>query len=199
MSTVTRFCKTRLTASTLCGGGASYHYWHLGLCMMLYQPSRSGRLDGTGESGSVQWDAAFRCRTLLEPAKKDQDPRTRRLVRKKSNFSAKDAEIEIQWHKGVFVRSEEIDAAIPGYEIAARRMKAERVFLSMLDHFNQRNLHVSLSPSSHNYALKKFAADKSHAEGCTKEEFETAMHSLLYDKSMIAVAVGGKSKWLERS
>jgi len=47
-----------------------------GLCLMLYQPSRSGRQDGTGESGSVQWDAAFRASILLEGAKKDEETST---------------------------------------------------------------------------------------------------------------------------
>ena len=31
-----------------------------GYVVMIFQPSRAGRVDGTGESGSVQWDAAFR-------------------------------------------------------------------------------------------------------------------------------------------
>jgi len=167
-----------------------------GLCLMLYQPSRSGRQDGTGESGSVQWDAAFRASILLEGAKKDEDPRCRRLVRKKSNFSAKDVEIEMQWHQGVFVRTEEIAAATPQYEISARRMKAERVFLSMLDLYNKQNINVSSSPSAQNYAPKRFVAHQRQAEGCTKEELTYAMNILLFDKSLIAIEQNGRFKRL---
>lgn len=166
-----------------------------GVVVLIYQPSRAGRVDGTGESGSAQWDAAFRARIYLEPARKDADPDTRRLVRKKSNFSAKDEEIEIRWNQGVFVPASE--AAKPAYEVAAERMKAERVFLQMLDRFNGSGLDVSGSSSARNYAPRKFAEQKDHVEECTQEELEQAMTTLLFAKK-IANATSGRSKRLAR-
>jgi RecA-family ATPase len=169
-----------------------------GLVVLLYQPSRAGRTDGTGESGSAQWDAAFRCRCLLEAAQKDDDPRTRRLIRKKSNFSASDVQIEIRWKEGIFLRAEEEDAKTPSFEVAAKRAKAERVFLSSLDYFTEKNLSASPSPNSINYAPKRFAQDKQRAEGCTKDELEAAMNRLLFDQSKIAIKKASKSRWLEK-
>ena len=163
--------------------------------MLIYQPSRAGRVDGTGEAGSAQWDAAFRARTYLQPDKDERD--VRRLVRKKSNFSAKDEEIKIRWEKGVFVRAD-ANPAKPAYEVMAQRAKAERVFLSQLDQYTSLNWDVSASKNSPNYAPRRFAADADRNDGCTLEEFEKAMTVLMFDKHAIYISNNGRSKRLER-
>jgi RecA-family ATPase len=163
-----------------------------GLCFLLYQPSRAGRVDGTGESGNAQWDAAFRCRTYIDPARKDDDPGIRYLVRKKSNFSAKNEEIKIRWNKGVFIRADAAEAAKPAYEVAAQQMKAERVFLTLLDRFSLANRKVSAKKTASNYAPKEFSARGEQAEGCTVEDLARAMDSLLLDKHSIRIDTTGR-------
>lgn len=164
-----------------------------GYCALLYQPSRAGRVDGTGEAGSSQWDAAFRARGVLLPAEPDDDPATRRLVRKKSNFAAKGTEIEIRWHNGVFVSAEELDAARPAYELAAERSKGERVFLALLRQFTQQQRRVSASPTAGNYAPKEFAKEPG-AEGCKQSAFESAMRTLLAQHVVANEPYGPPSK-----
>jgi RecA-family ATPase len=160
-----------------------------GLCLMLYQPSRSGRQDGTGESGSVQWDAAFRCRMLLNPAGDDDDPNIRHLVRKKSNFSAKNEKIDILWDRGVFIREEEATARQSVYEIAAQINKNRAVFLRLLDKFEQQKRSVSSSPNAANFAPKQFAKERA-AEGCKEPALERVMRELFDENVITNVSYG---------
>jgi RecA-family ATPase len=165
-----------------------------GIVILLYQPSRAGRPasmggDGSGESGSVQWDSAFRCRLLLNPANtfNGEDPAIRHFVRKKSNFSFKDEEIVIRWDQGVFISEEEHAArqpAVPGYEIAARNSQARTAFLACLGKFAKQGRRVSPQPTAGNYAPKIFARLK-EAKGCPDRALETAMNDL-YDDEVIA-------------
>jgi RecA-family ATPase len=164
-----------------------------GLCIMLYQPSRAGRADGSGESGSVQWDAAFRCRLLLNPATEADDPNIRHLVRKKSNFSAKNEEIEILWDKGVFIREEEIAARQPSYEVAAQISQTRTAFVHLLDKFTQQNRPVSSSLNSAHYAPRQFAKEKA-AGGIKEAAFERVMRELFDENVIINVSYGSGSK-----
>src|SRR5262249_1298538 len=159
-----------------------------GIVIMLYQPSRGGRPtsmggDGSGESGSVQWDAAFRCRLVLNPANPDKDePEIRHLVRKKSNFSPKGEEITLRWQRGVFIRDDEWDAARPSGEINLDKHKAQRLFLEFLDLRNNQGRPVSASRNSSEYAVKaamKHWAGTDEGKGVKFAELEYAMEALL--------------------
>lgn len=162
-----------------------------GLCMLLYQPSRAGRNDG--ESGSVQWDAAFRSRIMIT-SPDPEDLTVRQLTRIKSNFSAKGETIELRWNKsGVFLRQEEIDAQTPSYEVAARLNKPRRVFLNLLDKFTKQNRPVSEAVSSPNYAPKVFAAEEA-AEGCDSDSLANAMRRLFDAGEIINLAYGPPSR-----
>ena len=149
-----------------------------GVVLLLYQPSRAGRDDGSGESGSVQWDAAFRCRLVLFPAKENDDPEIRRLVRKKANFAAKGEEIVLRWHKGVFIRDVEFEAELPDYEIISAKHKAQEVFLELLDLRNSQNRPVNTSRNSTYYAPKVFFKHD-RGERAKLSELEYAMEALL--------------------
>lgn len=161
-----------------------------GVCLLAYQPSRAGKRDGSSESGSVQWDAAFRARLALT---RDEEGETSTLTRVKSNFSAKDEKIDVQWHKGVFKREEEVAAETPAHEISAKLAADRRAFLSLLDQYTQIGSKVSSKPSSANYAPKAFGADKDGSAIGTKR-LEQAMRKLLEDGEIINAAYGAPSR-----
>jgi hypothetical protein len=86
--------------------------WHrfardiAGIVLMTQHPSRSGRKEGHGESGSVQWESSVRSRLYFhEDAHNDLI-----LEGRKANYSAKPKPIKLEWRKGVF---EPIEAPPP--------------------------------------------------------------------------------------
>lgn len=164
-----------------------------GVVILLYQPSKAGMQDKTGMSGSVQWDAAFRARTMLgRPAAGDDDdkpdPDVRTVELMKSNYAAKGAELEVRWQNGVFVRDAPADK--PAYELAAERSKLERVFLVCLRAFTEQGRPVSASPNAANFAPKMFAASPT-SEGCKQKELDRIM-SLLFHQHVIKVDDAGR-------
>jgi hypothetical protein len=67
--------------------------------------------------------------------------------------------------------------------------------MAMLDRFAQVNKAVSANPGP-NYAPKRFSEMAELAEGCTKEELETAMHSLMLKKHSVIIDNSGRSSKL---
>ena len=169
--TFVRQCTDRLAEA--CGGAV----------ILIYHPSRTGMRDGSGQSGSAQWDAAFRCRLVLttpEPADKDEpvDEDARVLTRAKANFARRNETIEIKWVDGIFVRTDQ--PAPTGVVAQAKAQKADRVFRQLFDENQQLNGNQPLSNSSTTgrYAPKVFAKN-AHSEKVTLKEFEGAMHRAL--------------------
>jgi RecA-family ATPase len=151
-----------------------------GAVLLLYQPSRSGRDNGSYESGSVQWDSAFRSRLVLKRRKKaeNDDGNGRTIERIKANFAKPSDSFNINWDDHVFVREAD-PAAQPGYERAAHASKADRVFLKGLDAYSENNERVSSNKSANNYAPRVFLKDASINEGCGLDDLESALHRLL--------------------
>jgi RecA-family ATPase len=146
--------------------------------LLLSHPSRAGKREGTGESGSVQWDAAFRCRWYLEAALDDEaaNPDRRILRRAKSNFAARDHTLELRWQAGVFVRTD--DPAESGLDATARHNKADRVFLALVEKAAKQGRLISDANSSPRYAPKMFAGDRTGSEGLKLRDLEGAMNRL---------------------
>jgi RecA-family ATPase len=172
--------------------------WELdGLVVLLFQPSRAGFRQGTGESGSVQWDASFRARCYLEGAGEDDDPDIRHLTCLKSNFSAKGQTLDIRWKDGVFERKEAAEASKPDYERGVEKSKAERVFLHCLSEFTAQCRNVSAIPGSPSFAPKLFAASPA-SEGCTVKALDRAMGVLFHRKVIRNETHGPPSKGQSR-
>lgn len=73
-----------------------------GTVLLTQHPSMSGRKTGTGESGSVQWEAAVRSRLYVHK----HQALGLVLEGMKANYSAKAPPLKIEWRRGVFERVE---------------------------------------------------------------------------------------------
>jgi RecA-family ATPase len=148
-------------------------------------PSRSGQNNGTGESGSVQWDATVRSRLYLtEPPKQDDgipaDPDARVLSRKKANYATRDATIDLLWQDWTF------RAAVDERD----RPDAKTVFLTL---FDETGPPLSDNSRAGNYAPKVFAS-KPGNWGYKKGDFLRAMNELLRDRVIINQQYGYASR-----
>jgi RecA-family ATPase len=148
-----------------------------GTVLACAHPSRAGQSSGTGESGSVQWDAAVRSRLYLYPPHKEAnddappvDPDARLLTRVKANYAPRDETIELLWREGAFV----VDDGI----LIDERPNAETLFLQLLDKRNQQGRPLSFKKNAGNYAPKEFAGMRSANWGYRVPDFREAMEQL---------------------
>jgi hypothetical protein len=152
-----------------------------GLCILIYHPSMTAIREGSGSSGSVQWDAAFGARLYFASEDKD-NPDTRTLSLLKANHAQKGKSIEVQWEKGVFRTSEEIDAAKPDYERQAEKSKFQRIFIEMFDKHSA----ISKEPLPKSTAPRELAdlynADPPNKDKISPREMKSAMSALLLKK-----------------
>jgi RecA-family ATPase len=155
--------------------------------LVLAHPSLSGMSSGRGTSGSTGWPNSVRALAYLDKPQKgttEEDPDTRVLRLKKSNYGATGTEIKLRWDRGVFITGTDGNSAVNSVAHA----KAERVFLELLSAYALQGRKVGPSPSS-NYAPTTFAKDQRSA-GVGKDAFMHAMNRLL-DKSLIQVEETG--------
>jgi RecA-family ATPase len=165
-----------------------------GAVLLLSHPSRAGKREGTGESGSVQWDAAFRSRWYLENKPSEDGAPSRRariLTRVKSNFAEHDETMELAWDDGVLIRT---DAPAPaGFAVSARQQKAQRVFLALFDKITAQGRSLSDTKQSSRYAPKIMGRDPDR-EGMAVRDFETAMERLFSQNAIRIEPYGPPSK-----
>lgn len=152
--------------------------------LLVYHPSRTGMRDGTGQSGSAQWDAAFRARLVLttpEPADKNEpvDDDARVLTRTKATFSRRGVTIEMKWDDGVFVRTDQ--PAPTGIMKQAKSARADRVFRSLFDKIRAHSPDRRLShqrQAGEDYAPRVMVRHPDN-EGLNLADFENAMRRAL--------------------
>jgi hypothetical protein len=165
-----------------------------GAVLLLYHPSRSGIRLATGESGSVQWDAAFRSRWFLQPKilEDEEQPKdlfARVLTRVKSNFSARDENIELKWDAGAFIRT---DKPAADYGAGFRQQQAERVFRNLMKEYEKQKLPLSNNPTSRSYAPRVFSKAV-HREGLTMRDFAGAMAAGFHQGWLKLIQIGKPS------
>lgn len=145
--------------------------------VLLAHPSVDGMKTGRGYSGSTQWNNSVRSRMyFMRPTasgNSEPDPDLRILELAKSNRGKIGQKIFVRWHDGCFVLD---GAAAGGINRLERDLKAESVFLDLLDAYNDRGRHVS-DKSGANYVPKVFSDDP-EAAGITKKQFKDAMNRL---------------------
>jgi RecA-family ATPase len=148
-----------------------------GSVLACAHPSQSGKASGSGESGSVQWDAAFRSRLYVESPKQEEgeppDDNARTLTRKKANYARRNETIELLWRDGAFI-SKHAPTGILG---SIERRVCERVFLDLLDRISAEGRYVSEKISAPNYAPRLFEK-RPDREGYRKADFQRAMEAL---------------------
>jgi RecA-family ATPase len=166
----------------------------VGGVLVCAHPSRAGQNSGSGESGSVQWDAAFRSRLYLaDPPKSDDDeivdPNARLLARKKANYAARDEAIELFWRDGAFHTY--------GSARDDDRPDAESVFLALLDKMAAEGQMLSPNARAGNYAPKMFMA-RPERHGYRLPDFVRAMQSLMSKRDIRVEEQGRPSHRVSR-
>ena len=141
--------------------------------VVLAHPSLSGMSTGRGTSGSTGWNNSVRSRITMERDQENPDRRILSLA--KSNYSKIGTEISISWENGVFKH----DPHSSGLDAKAANSKAQRVFLSLLESYNENGDYVNANGGT-TYAPKRFAGSPG-SEGVTKNAFTTAMKALLHE------------------
>jgi RecA-family ATPase len=139
-------------------------------------PSQTGKTSGSGESGSVQWEAAFRSRFYLDTPKangSDPDEGDRILTRKKANYASRNETIDLEWHNGVFAPKYKHTGILGSIE----RGNARQLFLDHLDRMTIEGQPVSSNMKAGNYAPRIFE-QRPGSRGFKKPDFEYAMQTL---------------------
>ena len=162
--------------------------------IVLGHPSATGLTNGKGTSGSTGWSNSVRSRLYMERVlgedgvEIDRDARV--LKSMKMNYGNVGNEIRMRYQKGIFVP--EIGFHGVAGDPLVNALRAEQVFLELLDRANEQNTHVNATPQANNYAPKVFARDALKKKGVKKSELVNAMQGLL-DRKVIENAPYGPS------
>lgn len=176
--------QVRQFVDVACGGIASAIGGSVILCA---HPSKAGMSTGTGDSGSVQWNAAFRSRLFLHHPKVDgiEDRTTLLLSRMKGNYANvfSDVEIPLRWTPGGVL-------ALNAPEGEDGRPSASEAFLRCLDARVAELRFVSDKARGSTYAPKIFAS-MPQAFGYTASHFVQAMDALFLTGEIELAAIYG--------
>ena len=163
--------------------------------VLIAHPSLSGMNTGTGLSGSTDWHNGPRARLYFQrPKDKDDKPLAddlRTLTVMKIQYAREGTVFRLRRKEGVFVY-EGKDGGGASFDRAAAAIKAETVFLALLDMFEEQGRQVSSKPSP-SYAPTVFEKEPD-ADGLSKNAFCRAMSSLLKAKRIHIEEVGPASR-----
>jgi RecA-family ATPase len=167
-----------------------------GYLLLAQHPSLTGINNGSGLSGSTQWDNAVRARAYMRGVTSDDEEASqsdlREIVFKKNQYGRKDERIVVKWTDGMFL-------PVPGVWSlgqAAAEHKADEVFVKLLRRFNDQNQDVNAAPSR-GYAPTTFAAHPD-AQGLSAKQFSKAMQRLLDTKAITVEITGPPSRQRKR-
>jgi RecA-family ATPase len=154
-------------------------------------PSLTGINSGTGLSGSTGWHNSVRARAYMTSVKIDKDdepdPNLRTLDFKKNNYGPVGRSIALRWDSGVY-------KLVPGagaLDKMVTEQTADRLFVALLDRFNDQGRNVSEKAASKNYAPTAFSKEADAKKyGIKKLDFEEAMRRL-FAASAITVQTYG--------
>jgi RecA-family ATPase len=129
-------------------------------------------------SGSTAWSNQFRARLYLDRPKDELDPDLRELTAPKANYSPAGTRLKFRWHKGSFVRDEDLPESHRERTAATIQASADNdVFLRCLDVRNAQLRPVSESRASRTYAPKEFV-EMAESNGIGRPRLEAAMDRL---------------------
>jgi RecA-family ATPase len=156
-----------------------------GAVLLIGHPNKAG----DEFSGSTAWENQVRSRFFMDcPTDKDGEwihPNLRTITRSKANYAQRGNCLEFHWHRGAFIRSEELPADESATLEAQRTAEVEnKRFLECLAKVTAEQRSVSPHSSAANYAPRVFQK-MPVAKGMKAKGFEAAMHRLL-DAGIIA-------------
>jgi RecA-family ATPase len=163
-------------------------------------PSLTGIKTDTGLSGSTGWHNSVRARAYLTKVKTDDkddepDPTLRQLEFKKNNYGPISRSISLQWVDGVF-------RPVGGFsslDKMAKEQTADRLFVALLDRFNDQDRNVSDKPASKTYAPTMFAKEEeAKKRALRKADLEAAMRRLFTASAIRVEPYGPKCRGTTR-
>jgi hypothetical protein len=146
-----------------------------GVAMILHHPNKAGE----DWLGSVAWHNKVRSRLIIQDGDED-DPDSRTIVNPKSNYGPKGAKLIFRWHRGAFVRDEDLPADHAAELSASIKANSEnRKFLECLAKATAEKRATSPSASASNYAPRVFSK-MTIGKGFTEKALAGAMERLLH-------------------
>jgi RecA-family ATPase len=162
--------------------------------ILIAHPSLSGMNSGSGLSGSTDWHNGPRARLYFERPKDKEgkvfDDDLRILTVKKVQYAKEGTVFRLRRKAGYFVYEGREGGST--FDRAATAAKAESVFLSLLQTYEDQGRAVSPSPSP-SYAPGVFEQE-AEADGVTKAALKRAMSKLLKDNRIHIETFGPPSK-----
>lgn len=155
-----------------------------GTAALIAHPSLTGINTGTGLSGSTGWHNSVRARaymTGIKPSENGEQPDTdlRQIIFKKNNYGPIVDDVVLRFQNGLFVPEIGVDL-----NRAARKARAEEVFLELLHRLRTENRFVGSSKSTI-YAPAVFAKeDAAKKAKLHTGDFVTAMVRLFDAKKI---------------
>jgi RecA-family ATPase len=162
-------------------------------------PSLTGINSGTGLSGSTGWHNSVRARAYLTTLKtkddEEPDPSIRQLEFKKNNYGPISRSIPLRWEHGVF----KLVGGADSFDKMAREQTAERLFVALLDRFNDQGRNVTDKPAAGNYGPTLFAKeDEAKKRSLRKTDLESAMRRLFAASAISVQPYGPPSRCTTR-
>ncbi len=163
--------------------------------VLIAHPSLAGMNSGSGFSGSTDWHNGPRARLYFEQPKDKEgkafDDDLRTLTVKKIQYAKEGTVFRLRRQAGFFVY-EGKESGSNSYDRDAASAKAETVFLSLLQTYDDQGRRVSPN-SGKNYAPTAFSEDDD-SEGVTNKAFARAMTRLLKANRIHLEKVGPPSR-----
>lgn len=161
--------------------------------LLLSHPSVDAMRSGRGYSGSTAWSNSVRGRLYLSKAlasdDSEPDPDVRVLELSKTNRGKPGDRRLVRWHDGAFVLDGMHEDTI---ERMSKALKAEEVFLELIDSYNAQGRYVS-PKHSNAYAPTVFSKDPI-AKGIGRKALEKAMNILFANEKIKIELVGPPSR-----
>ena len=163
--------------------------------LLTSHPSLAGISTGSGLSGSTAWNASVRSRLYFKRAvtSKDEepDPDLRVLELMKSNYGPVGEKITLRWKAGLFLPV----AGTGSLDKMAAEQRAEHLFLTLLDRFNDQGRNCSDKPNAPTYAPTMFAKEhEAKEQAIRKADLEAAMRRLFATDKIWLEPYGAPSK-----
>jgi RecA-family ATPase len=169
-----------------------------GTVILVSHPSLAGISSGTGLSGSTQWHNAVRSRFYMwgfsngDKNEENGEPKgsLRKIEFMKNNYGPDSESIVVKYEYGLFVQV--VGATV---DEVARRLKAEEIYLKILELLTSQHQNLGLHNNTTNYAPKRIA---NHPDaktlGFSLKEMEDAQQRLLDANKIRIEEVGFDSK-----
>lgn len=145
-----------------------------GAVLLMHHPNKAG----DDWLGSVAWENQVRSRIFMKPSDQEGDLDARSIINPKANYSPQGSRVDFRWHRGTFVRGEDLPPSMAERLASTALATADNTtFLRCLDVRNGQERAVSEHPNSRTFAPHIFAA-MPESKGIGRGRLEAALDRL---------------------